>query len=171
MVFKSLDSLQPVVNILNEANEALKDKSRTICNSAIPDILLSVLGAGMGGSISFVSLYRLGTVGLSAPGISSGLAAAGRLVRGGMAAGVLVLAVPIAVCAVGGVCLAHHLKNKKLNNEKKRLYTEALKKHEAIINALKKENEANKERIEYLISLNKTLRMVIKDLKNDLEMA
>lgn len=37
--FKSLDALQSVVNVVNEAGEAVKDKSRTIANSAIPDVL------------------------------------------------------------------------------------------------------------------------------------
>lgn len=58
-IFKSLDSLQPVVNIVNEAGEAIKDKSRTIANSAIPDVLAGALGAGIGGVISFAALYGL----------------------------------------------------------------------------------------------------------------
>jgi hypothetical protein len=75
--FKSLEALQSVVNVVNEASEAVKDKSRTIANSAIPDVLAGALGAGIGGVISFAALYGLGTVGLSAVGITSGLAAAG----------------------------------------------------------------------------------------------
>lgn len=69
----------------------------------------------------------MGTVGLSAPGITSGLAVAGSVVGGGMVAGVFVLAAPIAALAAGGVGLAAHLKNKQLRQEKERLYKEALK--------------------------------------------
>ncbi len=169
MVFQSVESLQQVVNVVNEAAAAVNDKSRTIRESAIPEVLAGALGAGIGGVGSFAALYGLGSVvGLSAAGITSGLAAAGSIVGGGMVAGVFVLAAPVAVLAAGGVGLAAHLKNKQLRQEKERLYKEALKKHEAIIQALKSEADADKERLDYLQSLNILLRQAIKDLKNDL---
>ncbi len=97
MKFQSVDSLQAVVNIVNEAAEALNDKKRTIRESAIPEVLTGALGAGIGGVGSFAALYGLGTVGLSAAGITSGLATAGSIVGGGMVAGVFVLAAPAVV--------------------------------------------------------------------------
>jgi len=107
-------------------------------------------------------------VGLSAAGITSGLAAAGAIVGGGMVAGVFVLAAPVAALAAGGVGLASHLKNKQLRQEKERLYKEVLKRHEAIIQALKTEANAAQERLDYLQSLNILLQQAIKDLKHDL---
>lgn len=80
-----------------------------------------------------------------------------------------VLAAPVAVLAAGGVGIASHLKSKQLRQEKERLYKEALKKHEAIIQALKKEADADKERLDYLQSLNILLQRVVEDLKSDLE--
>ena len=71
MRFQSVDSLQSVVNVVNEAAEALNDKRRTIKESAIPEVLTGALGAGIGGIGSFAALYGLGTVGLSAAGIMS----------------------------------------------------------------------------------------------------
>jgi len=171
MVFQNIESLQQVVNIVNEASDAVNDKTRTIRESAIPEVLTGALGAGIGGIGSFAALYGLGTVGLSAAGITSGLAAAGSIVGGGMVAGVFVLAAPVAVLAAGGVGITAHLKNKQLRQEKERLYTEALKKHEAIIKALKEEINADKERIDYLNSLNILLTQAIKDLKKDLGVA
>ena len=171
MIFQSVDSLQQVVNIVNEAATALDDKTRTIRESAIPEVLTGALGAGIGGIGSFAALYGLGTVGLSAAGITSGLAAAGGIIGGGMVAGVFVLAAPVAILAAGGVGIAANLKNKQLRQEKERLYAEALKKHEAIIKALKEETDADKERIDYLQSLNILLRQAIKDLKKDLGVA
>ncbi len=168
MVFKSIDSMQPVVNVVNEAAAAVDDKSRTISGSAIPEVLSGALGAGIGGIGSFAALYGLGTVGLSAAGITSGLATAGGIIGGGMVAGVFVLAAPVAALAATGVGLAAHLKNKQLKQEKERLYAEALKKHEAIIVALKEETDSGKERIDYLNSLNVLLTQAIKDLKKDL---
>lgn len=169
MVFQSVESLQQVVNVVNEAAAAVNDKSRTIRESAIPEVLAGALGTGIGGVGSFAALYGLGSVvGLSAAGIASGLATAGSIVGGGMVAGIFVLAAPVAVLAAGGVGLAAHLKNKQLRQEKERLYKEALKKHEAIIQALKSEADADKERLDYLQSLNILLTQAIKDLKKDL---
>ena len=147
MNFQSVDSLQSVVNVVNEAAAALNDKKRTIKESAIPEVLSGALGAGIGGIGSFAALYGLGTVGLSAAGITSGLAAA------------------------GGVGVASHLKNKQLKQEKERLYQEALRQHEAIIKALKKEVNADKERLDYLKSLNILLQRAIEDLQHDLGVA
>lgn len=167
MVFQSVDSLQQVVNVVNEAAMAVNDKTRTIRHSAIPEVLTGALGAGIGGVGSFLALYGLGTVGLSAAGITSGLAAAGAIVGGGMVAGVFVLA----ALAAGGVGIAAHLKNKQLRQEKERLYKEALLKHEGIIKALKEEADAEKERVDYLQSLNILLQQAIKDLSKDLGVA
>ena len=139
--------------------------------SSIPEVLGGALGAGIGGVGSFAALYGLGTVGLSAAGITSGLAAAGSIVGGGMVAGVFVLAAPAVVLAAGGVGLASHLKNKQLRQEKERLYQEALKKHQAIIQALKDEADADKERLDYLQSLNILLAQAVKELKHDLGVA
>lgn len=172
MKFQSVEALQQVVNVVNEAAVAVSDKSRTIRESAIPEVLMGALGAGIGGIGSFAALYGLGSVvGLSAAGITSGLAAAGSIVGGGMVAGVFVLAAPVAVLAAGGVGLASHLKNKQLRQEKERLYKEALAKHQAIIKALKDEAEADKERLDYLQSLNILLSRAIDDLKTDLGVA
>lgn len=168
MIFQSIDSLQPVVNVVNEASSALSDSKRTIRGSAIPEVLAGALGAGVGGVGSFIALYGLGTVGLSAVGITSGLAAVGSIVGGGMVAGIFVLAAPIAALAAGGVGIASHLKHKQLRQEKERLYKEVLKRHEAIINALKLEADADRERLDYLQSLNILLQQAVKDLKHDL---
>ena len=169
IVFKSPESLQQVVNVINEAAFALNDKDRTIKESTISEVLAGALGAGIGGVGSFAALYGLGVAGLSAAGITSGLAAAGAIVGGGMAAGLFVLAAPIAALAAGGVGIALHMKNKLFRQEKERLYKEALRKHEAIIKALKDEANASKERLDYLQSLNILLTQAIKDLKKDLD--
>lgn len=49
MNFKSVDSMQTVVNVVNEAAVALNDKNRTVKESAIPEVLAGALGAGIGG--------------------------------------------------------------------------------------------------------------------------
>lgn len=168
MNFQSVESMQLVVNVVNEAAAALNNKNRTIKESAISEVLAGALGAGIGGVGSFAALYGLGVVGLSAAGITSGLATAGAIVGGGMVAGVFVLAVPVVGLAAAGVGVTSHLKNKQLRQEKDRLYKEALRKHEAIIKTMKSEADADKERMDYLQSLNILLQQAIKDLQHDL---
>ena len=70
MNFQNVESLQQVVNVVNEAAYALDDKTRTIRESAIPEVLAGALGAGVGGAVSFAALYGGGLVGLSAAGIT-----------------------------------------------------------------------------------------------------
>jgi hypothetical protein len=176
MNYKSLDSLKPIESVINEAAEAIKDPSRTIVESAIPEVLAGVAGAAIGGAASFTALWALGTsaatmFSLSGAGIMGGMAAAGGIVGGGAVAGVFVLAAPVAILAGAGVGIAAHVKNKKLSQEKERLYKEALKKHDAIINELNDKDKLSNERIEYLNSLNILLRQAIKELKSDLEAA
>ena len=168
MKFRSLDSLKPVSKVIGEAGEALKDKTRIITMSGMSDVLVGALGAGIGGAGSFAALYGLGTIGLSAAGITSALAAAGAVVGGGMTAGIFVLAAPVAVSAGIGVGIANKIRNKKVRQLKERLYQEALRKHDAILNALKNEMNQTKERAEYLNSLNILLAQAIKDMKEDL---
>jgi hypothetical protein len=168
MNFKSLAALEPIVRVINEAQEAVNDTNRTIANSAIPDVLVGALGAGIGGVVSFAALYGLGVAGLSAAGITSGLAAVGAVVGGGMAAGVFALAAPVVVLAAGGVGVAAAIRNKQTKQEKDRLLKVAIEKQHAIITALKNEVDATKERADYLNSLNILLQQAIKDLQADL---
>lgn len=175
MNFQSVEALQQVVNVVNEAAAALDDPKRTIRESAIPEVLAGALGAGAGGAISFAALYGLGTVGLSGPAIMSGLATAGHFVSAAVGgavsasvAGIFVLAAPVTVLAAGGVGIASHLKHKQLKQEKERLYQEALKKHQAIIKAQKAALNESKERQEYLASINTLLTQALKELKHDL---
>ena len=169
MNFKDSKSLASVRNVINEANEALNNKSRTIADSAIPESLAGALGAGAGGVASFAALYFGGkVVGLTAAGITSGLAAAGAILGGGMTAGWAVLAAPPVILGGAAIGITSHIKNKKLAEEKYSLYTKAVEKQNAILVVLKNELGQSKERTEYLTSLNTLLQAAIKDLKHDL---
>ena len=169
MNFKDSNSLDSVRKVINEANDALNDKSRTIADSAIPEALAGALGAGAGGAAGFAALYFGGSVvGLSAAGITSGLATAGALVGGGMAAGIAVLAAPAVLLGGTAIGVASNIKNKKLAEEKQALYTKAIEKQNAILQLLKNKIGQSEERIEYLTSLNTLLQAAIRDLQHDL---
>ncbi|GHT20428.1 hypothetical protein FACS1894189_9270 [Planctomycetales bacterium] len=166
-IYKSLESLEPIKKVINEAAEALNDPERTIASSAIPGILGAALGAGIGYAGSFAALSTLGVAGLSAAGITSGLATAGAVVGGGMVAGIGVLAAPAVILGVLGYWLLSP-SEEELKLEKEKLYKTALKRHDAIIRKMKKDVNASEEREDYLRSLNVVLRSIIKDLKSDL---
>lgn len=169
MNFKDSKSLASVRKVINEANEALNNKSRTIADSAIPESLAGALGAGAGGVASFAALYFGGSVvGLGAAGITSGLAAAGAVLGGGVAAGLAVFAAPAVILGGTAIGITAHVKNKKIAEEKYSLYKKAVEKQNAILVVLKNELGQSKERIEYLTSLNTLLQAAIKDLKHDL---
>lgn len=107
----------------------------------------------------------------SAAGITSGLAAAGSVIGGGMVAGLGVLAAPAVVLGIIGAAVGAASEDEKLHEAKNLMYQNALKKQTAILKALKEEADADKERIEYLTSLNTLLEAAIKDLEYDLGVA
>lgn len=169
MKFQSQDALKTVQAVIDDADTALKDKSRRIEDSPIGEAVAGAVGVGVGAGVGFAGLYLGGSVvGLSAAGITSGLAAAGGLIGGGMAAGIAVLAAPAVVLGGAAIGVTSYIKNEKLRESKELLYKNALAKQTAVIKALKEEGNADKERIEYLNGLNVLLQAVIKDLKHDL---
>ena len=171
MNIQSQDALKTVQSVIDDADAALKDKSRRIEDSPIGEAVVGAIGVGVGAGIGFAGLYLGGVVGLSAAGITSGLAAAGSIIGGGMAAGVAVLAAPAVILGGGAIGVASHIKNKKLRDSKELIYKNALAKQTAILKVLKEEANADKERIEYLNGLNILLESAIKDLKHDLGVA
>ena len=151
--FESIESLSQVTKIIDEAGAAIKDPHRTILTSSIPEVLGAVAGMGVGAAASFTALYTLGTVGLSAAGITSGLA---------------VLAAPVAVLGVVGYGIFASKKHKRLVQAKGELLRQAILMRDGIIRELKVEVDANKDRLEYLNSLNIMLTSAVRDLQADL---
>ena len=169
MKFQSQDALKTVQSVIDEADAALQDKSRRIKDSPIGEAIAGAVGVGAGAGIGFAVLYLGGSVvGLSAAGITSGLAAAGSIIGGGMVAGIAVLAAPAVILGGTAMGVTSHIKNKRLRESKELLYKNAIAKQTAVLKALKEERDADKERIEYLNGLNILLQEAIKDLKHDL---
>ena len=168
MNYKNLDSLVPVEKVINDAQQAVNNPEQTIETSSIHEVLGGVAGAGAGGALSFAALYALGTTGLSAAGMTSALATAGALVGGGMAAGVGVLAAPVAILAVGGYAIIAKKRAKELLEKKERILQRAIQARDAIITELKRKTEMNEARIKYLTSLNTLLQRAIQELQSDL---
>lgn len=84
-------------------------------------------------------------VGLSAAGITSGLATAGGVIGGGMAAGIAVLAAPAVALSGISMGVASHVRNEKLREAKELIYKNAIARQTAIVKELKQETDAEKE--------------------------
>ncbi|MCI9548552.1 MAG: hypothetical protein HFF20_04915 [Oscillospiraceae bacterium] len=122
MKFQSQEALVPVQNVIDEAGKVLNDPSLRVEDSAISGAITGALGAGAGGALGFAGLYFGGTVGLSAVGITSGLAAAGGLVGGGMVAGLGVLAAPAVILGIIGAAIGAASEEEKLHEAKELVY-------------------------------------------------
>jgi hypothetical protein len=169
-LYKNADSLKPVEKLVEEANAAMSDKSRTSSDDGdINAALAAAGGVGAGGAIGFAALYYAGVTGLSAVGITSGLAAAGALVGGGMIAGIAVIAAPAVLLGVVAYAITAQKNNRRLIEKKEMLLQEILRIHNAIISELKKTSEHNKGRIDYLTRLNTLLQAAIDDLQGDMK--
>lgn len=83
-------------------------------------------GGGLGLVGSIAALYGLGTVGLSAVGITTGLAAAGAFLGGGMLAGIIVLGLPVFAFAFAGWAGAAALKKERVRRLQAEVLTRAL---------------------------------------------
>ena len=169
MKFQSIDSLKPVEQVIEEADLALGDHSRTIDDSAIQEAIAGAIGTGIGAGLGFAGLYFGGSVvGLSAAGITSGLGFAGGLIGGGMAAGIGVLAAPALLLGGIGMSVAAKKNREKLKEAKQLIYKNALAQQTAIIKELQEESNSDKDRIDYLTGLNNLLSSAIRDLQYDL---
>ena len=136
--YKNVRSLKKVKDVIAEADEALKDRTRTT-----PKFVAELSG-------------------LAAAAI------AGEVIATAFAS---VLAAPIVI--IGGTIVGFKTaeKQKRINEEKARLYNLALQERQAIIDELKEQQVASKERINYLESINVLLQESIIKLREDLENA
>ena len=168
LIYQSLDALESAKKIIAEAAAGLGDKMRTINTSSIPNELGATVGitAGVGIGVGMVS--AAGVSGLSAVGISSGLAALGSVIGGGMLAGVFVAAAPMALLGIAGYGVLAWQKQQQLIEAKEALFQDALLKRLAVLSELQNTVGKADERVAYLEALNIKLREVIENLAKDL---
>ena len=167
-IYNSKDSLQKVVNLLNDVSLALNDRKRTISESLIPPAVFGAVGTGIGGATSYLALYSLGTVGVSGSAIMSALGVIGKFFGVKAGVSIVILSLPVALLGISGYAVGAKVRDKYLRQERERLKNIAIEKQYAMIQELKKESKETKERIEYLTKLNIMLESVINDLKKDI---
>lgn len=101
----------------DKANEEVKEIVENLKKDApeLTEGISALIGSGAGAAGSLATLGALGTAGFSVAGITSGLAAAGSIIGGGMLAGVGVLAAPVALLGIGGYAIAKKRKNARIS--------------------------------------------------------
>ena len=94
--------------------------------------------------------------------------AVGKVFGGGKGTGAFVLAAPVAALITSEVVTYIDDKQKKqVQAEKERLQKEAMRKQEAVIQALKQEAQISRERQDYLENLNKQLQEALEDFQRE----
>lgn len=161
--FKTMESLQPVVQVINETAAAVNDPERTAIDSSIQDLLTGSLHAtsAAAGSIPAAA----GAAAAAAPT----LAAAGGLTATGLALGALALAGPAIALAGAGIGALALVNEKQLREEKIRLYNTAGNRRRDLARLLQAEDTLTLERRDYLRSLDTLLRQAMEKLREDLQ--
>ncbi len=168
--YESLAALKPLRKLVSEAAVAINDKTRTLLDSDIPELLGAVGGVGAGAAAGAGILSVSAGSGLAGgAALVSGLATAGGLVGGGMVAGIGVVAAPAVVLGVAGVWAVGRYNKNKLFEAKETLLQEALRKRDALLRELHATNSSNHERINYLSSLVAQLQAAVENLQADIE--
>ena len=180
-IYQTSDSLKPIVQLIEDAKEALGDKSRILRDSPLADVLLmthaDVAAAFIGGAAGFATSFAILFFVAKATGLFGGaalmkaLAIIGGIIGGGAFAGVLVLAAPVAVLAAMFTMIVGKVKAKALRQEKESLLQRAVEMQQAILITMKVEVDAVKQRSDYLNALNELLLRAINDLQGDLKNA
>lgn len=142
MKYKTEKDLQEVYCYIDEADLALKNKSRTTDDSQIAKQIAN---------------------GTAASRVAGEIAATGMLMP-------LAPIVLIGITAgVIGRFIKKKSEEEKMLKAKELAYKQAIAKQNAIIKALKEESNANKERIDYLVGINQLLQESIIELQKELE--
>ena len=159
-------SLNPVRLAISEARSFVNNPEEQMSNMTeeAQQFLGFFAGAGAGAGVSLVALYSAGITGLSAAGITSGLAAIG----GSMVAGIGVLALPVVALGVGGYLLAKALgsASEDLNTVKRRLLADCRRLLPLVQNYDVDSQPENVRDMSQLIS--RALEGAINDLVHDL---
>src|SRR5690606_2000281 len=124
----------------------LNDRGRTIATSDIPEVLGGIAGGASRHGVGLTLIYTSGVAGVSAAGITAGLATLGAIIGGGMTAGIFVAAAPMAGLGVAGYAVVAKRNKNRLWQTKEALFQEALQKHDTILRELDNRINQSEER-------------------------
>ncbi|MGI6109460.1 MAG: hypothetical protein ACOYB8_06425 [Eubacteriaceae bacterium] len=146
--YPDFDSLVPVKRIVREAADGIADRKRTIKTSSIRNVLTRIAQSD-------------NTDEVDAPVVSSA-----SMIKD-------VAAAPVAAFAIAGLGILNHRKSKQLDQEKQRLYEQAIRELRQVNK--QSDEEADKDpideqRLVYLESIGEALRQIMTSLEIDMEL-
>lgn len=168
MNFETMEALSPIAMIIEEAGEAVNDKTRNIMNSPISDALIAATGGGAGVAVDIAVISLLAGKYVGRLGMPQILHVLKTIGLGNAKRGALFLAIPVAALAAGGAVLAKIITKNQLAQAKERLLQEATEKLHAVLAAQQEEKEADRLRIDELANLCVLLKEYIKRLEEDI---
>jgi hypothetical protein len=136
MKYETIEDLKRVELELAEVDRMLDQEKNAEVVKAITEVAGVAAGGAAGGAGGIAAVYFAGLVGFSGAGITSGLAAIGALVGGGMLAGIALVAAAPVVLAGGGFFAARYLRNKKFNEARAKLREHAQARREFLENLM-----------------------------------
>jgi hypothetical protein len=168
-VYRTAEALIPVRKVLEDTGNALAERSRRRLNLRLPPVFGAAAGTVAGGAAGFAGMTAGAASGVSgAAAMTSGLAAAGGLIGGGMLAGMAVVAAPAVILGVVGYAVIANRNHKKLVIEKRSILQEAISKQEALQRRLRDDLESREADVAHLQALSARLSEIIENLRGDL---
>jgi hypothetical protein len=171
-VYRTAEALVPVRKVLEDTARALAERSRRSLNLRLPPAVGAAAGTVAGGAAGFAGMTVGAASGASgAAAMTSGLAAAGSLIGGGMLAGMAVIAAPAVVLGVAGYAAVANHNHKKLVVQKQAILQEALRKQAAVQERLRADLDSREADVAHLQALSARLAEIIENLRGDLGQA
>ena len=169
LIYPTRGSLKPVQDVLTEAAELCDEKFLSNWKLDVPPAAGGAIGAAAGvgvGKGTLVVGAAAGTKGAAA--LTSGSAFAGHAVGAGMAAGIGIVAAPVAALGAVGYSVFRHKQKKQLVAEKKELLGEAEVRRKSVQDLRTKWLERNRALEDRLQGCLVRLDDAIKHLRDDL---
>jgi len=158
--YETLEDLQRAEEEIKEVDNLIGNESDMAIKAMLQEASVA-LGAGVGGIAGGgVALYFAGVAGFGAAGITSGLAAIGGIIGGGMlAGGAILVAAPLALTG-GAYFLIKFIKRKRFNEARNQLRRHAVARRDFLKKLI--ENQDNKDEMlaEYRMHLNRLIKMI-----------
>lgn len=160
MKYETIEDLKRVEDELTEVDRLLDQEDDVSVKGAIQETAVALAGGGVGIAGGGVALFFAGVTGFSAVGITSGLAAIGAIVGGGMIAGIGLLAAGPVLLAGGGYLGMRYLRQKKFNDARSKLREHVLKRRDFLHRLVTEKSELGEKLGEYRVHLDRLNRMI-----------
>ncbi len=158
--YETLEDLKRAEEEIKEVDQLIEQESNATIKAAIQETAVAMGAGGVGIAGGGVALYFAGVVGFSAAGITSGLAAIGAIVGGGMLAGAAVLAAAPFVLAGGGYLATRYYRQRKFNKARDELRQHAVARRDFLKKLIADNADQAEKLSEYRMHLTRLTNMI-----------